>query len=742
MKKAVKGVIKAFFLIFLCFAILFIGTGIYSITFLGVPLSINKITCSSLKIDVFSAQGLELQEFNSFNQTRADFEKIPTHVANAFVSIEDKKFYQHSGVNFPRMAKAFVNNVTSLSLKEGASTITQQLIKNTHLSSQKNLPRKFNEVRLAIQLEKKMQKDEILGHYLNAIYFGNNCWGIESASQYYFSKPVQHLTLSEGALLAGMIKSPNYYSPIKNPHRAVARRNLVISEMQKDGIISAKESIDAQNAPLGLNINSQRKNKLNSYSQSAIDEACEVLNLTQRQLAIGDYKVYTYQNLDKQLKLNALIEKSDIQSDFAVININAQNGGIEAFVGSSDYKILEHKRQIGSIAKPLFVYGPAVNENILSPASLILDEPLSIGNYTPKNVSGTYSGYVSTRHALSKSLNIPAVKTASYVGLEKISNYAQKLGLPLDEKDFTYSIALGGMTYGYNLKDLCGAYTVFTNGGKLAKPKFVKYITNSKGEVVYKNPEEIRSVFRSDTSFLITDMLKTCAKTGTARKLAELPYEVAAKTGTVGTNKGNTDAYNVSFTTEDIVGVWFGNMDNTLIKTAGGNQPTALARDYFKKIYATHAPKPFEMPASVESVKVNQFELENNHVLLRANDFTPEKDVKTELFSRFNLPKSMPMEYYLKPINLVGFVENGKAVLKFTATAAQNYMIFKTTQSGTSLLKTIQNQSGSVTFFDDMISNQKAQYFVVAKAPNGQETTSQTITLISTNDAPKAKWYI
>ena len=141
MKKAVKGVIKAFFLIFLCFAILFIGTGIYSITFLGVPLSINKITSSSLKIDVFSAQGLELQEFNSFNQTRADFEKIPTHVANAFVSIEDKKFYQHNGVNFPRMAKAFVNNVTSLSLKEGASTITQQLIKNTHLSSQKNLPR-------------------------------------------------------------------------------------------------------------------------------------------------------------------------------------------------------------------------------------------------------------------------------------------------------------------------------------------------------------------------------------------------------------------------------------------------------------------------------------------------------------------------------------------------------------------------------------------------------------------------
>ena len=742
MKKAVKGVLKAFFLILLCFAILFIGTGIYSITFLGVPLSINKITSASLKIDVFSAQGLELQEFNSFNQTRADFEKIPTHVANAFVSIEDKNFYKHSGVNFSRIAKAFVNNVTSLSLKEGASTITQQLIKNTHLSSQKNLPRKFNEVRLAIQLEKKMQKDEILGHYLNAIYFGNNCWGIESASQYYFSKPVQHLTLSEGALLAGMIKSPNYYSPIKNPKRAVARRNLVISEMQKDGIISAKESIDAQNAPLGLNINQTSKNKLNSYSQSAIDEACEVLNLTQRQLAIGDYKVYTYQNLDKQLKLNALIEKSDIQSDFAVIDINAQNGGIEAFVGASDYKILEHKRQIGSIAKPLFVYGPAVNENILSPASLILDEPLSIGNYTPKNVSGTYSGYVSTRHALSKSLNIPAVKTASYVGLEKISNYAQKLGLPLDEKDFTYSIALGGMTYGYSLKDLCGAYTVFTNGGKLAKPKFVKYITNSKGEVVYKNPEQSNAVFRSDTSYLVTDMLKTCAKTGTARKLAELPYDIAAKTGTVGTNKGNTDAYNVSFTTEDIVGVWFGNMDNTFIKTAGGNQPTALARDYFKKIYATHTPKPFEMPASVESVKINQFELENNHILLRANDFTPEKDVKTELFSRFNLPKSMPMEYYLKPINLVGFVENGKAVLKFTATNAQEYMIFKTTQSGTNLLKTIQGQSGSVTFFDDMISGQKVQYFVVAKAPNGQETTSQTITLISTNDAPKAKWYI
>ncbi|MBR5226770.1 MAG: transglycosylase domain-containing protein, partial [Clostridia bacterium] len=198
---------------------------IYSLTVQKVPLDISKITDNSLEIAVYNEEGLKLDEFNAFSTQRATLDKIPTHVVNAFLSIEDKKFFSHKGVNVPRMFKAFLNNIKSMSLKEGASTITQQLIKNTHLSFEKNLPRKLNEIVLSINLERQMSKNDILENYLNVIYFGSGAYGLENASQHYFSKPVQKLSVEEGALLAGIIKSPNKYSPISHPEKAKERRN-------------------------------------------------------------------------------------------------------------------------------------------------------------------------------------------------------------------------------------------------------------------------------------------------------------------------------------------------------------------------------------------------------------------------------------------------------------------------------------------------------------------------------------
>lgn len=708
-----------------------------------IELNTAKITESSLKIDVFNQQGLLLQDHNQLSTTPTTLQNIPKHVSAAFLSIEDKKFFSHHGVSTIRMCKAVLNNLKSHSFKEGASTITQQLIKNTHLSSEKNLSRKINEIKLAVQLEKEMTKDEILENYLNVIYFGSNCYGIESASQYYFSKPVQKLSISEGACLAGIIKSPNYYSPISHPNRAESRRNLVLREMKNDGIISDKEYYENISKPLVLNVNSTPKNKLNSYSQSAIDEACECLGLNQRQLALGGYKIYTHQNLDKQIKLQKSISEFEINSDFGVIDINAKTGGIEAFIAKSPYKILNHKRQIGSIAKPLFVYAPAFNENILTPASVILDEPITIGGFSPKNVSGTYQGYVDTRKALSKSLNIPAVKAASYVGLNKISSYANKMNLPLDEKDYTYSLALGGLTYGYNLKDLTSAYSVFTGNGVFTHASFVDYITTSDGKIIYKTQKNPQKVFRDDTSYLITDILKTCAKSGTAKKLADLPFEVAAKTGTVGTSKGNTDAYNVSFTTEDIVGVWMGNMDNKLIKTAGGNQPTALAKEYYKKIYLSHTPKPFVKPSSVEKVDINQFELENNHILVKASEYTSPLHIKTELFSRFNLPKNPLFVAWPPSVNLIGYVENNKAVLKFTASIENTYNLCKTIADKKIIVKTITGKNGQIEITDSLESGKKTEYFLEIYHPSQKEPyKSSSIGLILKSDAPSPKWYI
>lgn len=743
MKRYISTSFKVLIILFLIGIMLFSGIMLYSLTVSRVPLDISKITDTSLEIAVFGEEGLKLDEFNAFNCPRATLDKIPPHVVNAFISIEDKKFFSHKGINVPRMFKAFINNIKSMSLKEGASTITQQLIKNTHLSFEKNLPRKFNEIVLSLNLERQMSKENILENYLNVIYFGSGAYGIESASQHYFSKPVQQLSIAEGALLAGIIKSPNKYSPISRPQKAKERRNMVLFEMKKDGLISAKEFHDLAQTDLNLSLSTSKKNKLNSYSQSAIDEATELLNMTERQLAISGYKIYTYQDLDKQMKLNSLLSKTKIDSDYAVINIDSKSGGVLAYNGESSYKILKHPRQIGSLAKPILVYGPAINENIISPASLILDEPLTIDSYSPQNVSGTYQGYVSARQALSKSLNIPAVKTASYVGLEKISSYANKMDLPLSSKDYSYSLALGGLTYGFSVKDTFGAYTAFANAGEFSKPRFVKYITNANGDIVYKNPETKQKVFREDSAYLVTDILKTCAKSGTARKLGDLNFDVAAKTGTVGNVKGNLDAYSVAYTTEDIVGVWMGNMDNKYIKTAGGNQPTALAKEYLKKIYATTPPTNFEMPSSVEKVAINQFELDTNHKLVRANSLTSPLDTTYELFSRFNLPKTVDYSYFLVPPNLVGYVENQTAILKFTAKANCSYKLYKKTGSQTTLVKTISSQAGTQEIFDPLVLKQKTEYFLEEENPSTKTTQkSDSVILINNQSTPKPKWYI
>lgn len=747
MKKFFFISFEIFFTLTMALIVVFLAFGVHSLILSNIPLKLSAITNTKLSIDIYNSQGLKLKEDNAFNVSTIDIELLPEHTKQAFISIEDKNFYKHKGINLTRIAKAFWDNLISFNIKEGASTITQQLIKNTHLSSERTISRKLNEIKLALELEKKLSKNDILENYLNIIYFGNNCYGIENASQYYFTKSASQLNVNESAILAGLIKSPNYYSPLKQPERCIKRRNLVLKEMENDKIITKPTYFNEISKPLNLNINNNQKNKLNSYSQCVIDEAVSVLKMPERQIAIGEFKIYSYQDLDKQLKLQQSIKSSEIDCDYSVIDINSKNGGIEAYLGKSDYKILENKRQIGSIIKPILVYAPAFDENILTPASLILDEPITIQNYSPKNVTGTYAGYVDTRTAISKSLNIPAVKTASYVGLNKINKYANKLNLKLDELDQSYAMALGGLTYGYNLKDITASYSVFANNGIFNQPKFINYITTKNDKIIYKNPEIQSQIFREDTAYLMTDILKTCAKSGTAKKLSDLNIPVGSKTGTVGTKSGNTDAYNISFTTEDIIGVWFGNMNNNYITTAGGNQPTALAKKYLSRLYENHKPENFRKPSSIEELQIDLSELENNHNLIKANSFTPERYKKTEIFSRFNLPKDNDNFNLTSPI-LYGYVENNHSYLTFNALNYLKYELYKEANGKKTLLKEIASENGKIDFIDIILSKQKVNYYILTspntKINNDEKIKSNILTLFNNNETGilKEKWYI
>lgn len=675
MKKFLKWFAMIFFIILF---VALIGLGIYisSNYFSAATMALDEdvLTSPSLTISIYDGENKPIKEYNEINSAYAKINTLPSYTKDAFISIEDKNFYEHKGVNYKRIIKATLNNLKSRSFKEGASTITQQLVKNTQLTSEKTLKRKIKEVALAKKIEKKYKKDEILEMYLNIIYFGNNCYGIENASNYYFSKTTKELTLAESALLAGMIKSPSKYSPIKNYNNAISRRNLVLSQMLEDKKISAEDYSLAKNKPIELKINTERKNRLNSYSQAALDEAEKILGIPARQIAIGQYKIYTYQNPEKQYALENAFESLNPESDCSGIVIDNEDYSVVAYIGKSNYKILDAKRQPGSCIKPIIVYAPALNEDIIYPCTPLLDEQTTISDYSPKNVGNVYHGYVSARESLAKSINIPAVKVLSYVGIEKAKIYGQDMGIEFDEKDDSYTLALGGMTYGTNILQLAGAYATFAQNGCYSEPKFVSFITDNNNKIVYVNKTQAQKVLREDAAYLLIDMLRTCAQTGTAKKLSSLNIDIASKTGTVGkpNSKENLDCWNVSFTKEQTCAVWLGNLDNSPISYVGGNQPTEVVKNYFTEI---DDQSKFSVPNSITEKEIDLSELDENHRVVLANIYMPERYCQKELFSKFNLPCDISSKFTkIEKPNLKSKVENNIAVITLDV---KDYLTYK-----------------------------------------------------------------
>ncbi len=691
MKKFLKWffIVLTVILLGLLIALSFYIGSIYS-SASKIEIDSAKLSAPFTTIEVYDRDNKPIKEENTVNESYAEISTISEDTKNAFISIEDKEFYKHNGVNYKRIVKAMLSNLKAMKFKEGASTITQQLIKNSHLTSAKTFERKITEIALSTKLEKQFSKDEILEQYLNIIYFGNNCYGIEEASEYYFSKPAKELKLEESALLAGMIKSPSKYCPIKHPDNALKRRNLVLSEMEKDGAISADEAVRAKSQPIKLEINTEHKNKLNSYSQASIDEAEEILHLPAQQIALQGYKIYTYQNEKLQNDLNDAIDSVNIESNFAGIVVDNLSHGVVAFRGDGNYKILDCPRQPGSCIKPVLVYGPALNEDIIYPCTQILDEKTDISGFSPKNVGGVYHGYVSARESLAKSINIPAVKILSYVGIDKAKQYAEEVGINFDEKDEGYCLALGGMTYGVNVLQLAGAYSTFANAGMYSAPKFISFITDKNGKIVYINKPQEKQVFRQDSSYLLTDMLKTCTESGTGKKLAELGMPLASKTGTVGKSgtKQNLDAWNVSYSPNLTCAVWLGNLDNSPIDCTGGNQPTQIVKNFYSKNKESND---FEKPDMIVEKKIDTTELEENHRVVLANDYMPERYTKAEMFSIFNLPKSYSDKFAVaKSPNVTSKVENNEAIMTFVANEYMTYEIYDNSK----LVKTLSGQNG------------------------------------------------
>lgn len=696
-----------------------------------VKLQPQKLVLDDKNVVIYDENGAIVNVTTGIKQT-VSINEIPNLTQKAFIDTEDKRFFTHNGFDFRRIIKATLTNVKAGSFKQGASTISQQLIKNTHLTQEKTLKRKLQEWKLTRELEKTYSKNEILEKYLNVIYFGHHCFGIHCASAFYFGKTPEALSLADSAILAGLVKSPNNYSPFKNPENCQRRKETVLKGMLKNGSITDEELQTALSEPLP---------KTPSVSERAVGYAHFVFDelsaLSERYdfTVGGRIEIYTYLDKKLQEKLENIAEKHK-ETDISANVISAKTHGFSACIST----VGDIKRTPASLLKPLLVYAPALESGQISPATPILDEKIRYGEYAPENYDGKFHGYVSVRESLATSLNIPAVRVLETLGVANGAKYLEKMGLRVDKEDLSLALALGGMQNGYSLQNLTSAYTALQSGGNYYESGFIRAVKIN-GEEVYTRTPVSTNVFSTSTAYLTTDMLKTAVQSGTAKKLRTLPFPIACKTGTAGTARGNTDAYAISYTTKDIVGVWLGNADNSYIDYTGGGMPCNYLLDihaYLNERYASLGERieDFPIPDDVVSVSLDKIGYYDTHTIRLADDNSPLEYRFTELFKKFACP-TQKCDIFTNPtiISPVLRYESGKVFIDFDKQSPRFYT-YKIERYDYVTHTTVYNGEYLPTFVDQDVQSDKN--YIYSITPIYKETAGQTITLpaVTTKTVP------
>ncbi|SFD37146.1 penicillin-binding protein 2A [Lentibacillus persicus] len=551
------------------------------------------------------------------NRVPLSLDDIPEHVRKAFIAIEDRRFYQHSGVDFKSVVRAVYRDIIAMAKVEGASTITQQLAKNLFLTNDKTWLRKTKEVMAAMHLERNFSKDEILELYLNEIYFGEGVYGIEMASQTFFDKPAGELTLSESALLAGLAKAPNGYSPIRHPEKAENRRNIVLQAMEDSGVISSEEKTAAQGKTLGLDIQEyEPKPWAASYIDLVLKEAKDKHHLSNKEVRRGGYKIVI--NIDPEIQQIAY-EKFQNETYFpgntegvegAFVMIEQESGAVAAAVGGRDYQLGDLNRvlvnrQPGSTMKPLAVYGPAMMKENYQPYTLIRDQKMAIDGYTATNYDGQYDGSVSIYEALVKSKNAPAVWLLNEIGISYSKTYLDDLGLSVQDEGL--AIALGGLSEGLTPLEMTESYRSFASGGDKVDALAINQIYNRKGEEVYKGQTTPSEVFSQQVAWNMTSILADAVTEGTGSP-GYYSKALAGKTGSTQhphVDGAVKDAWFVGYTPEYVSAAWMGydHSDKEHYLTAGSEKPTQLTKDILSEVDQQRSlAASFDKPKSVAEV--------------------------------------------------------------------------------------------------------------------------------------------
>uniref|UniRef100_UPI000E65F4B5 transglycosylase domain-containing protein n=1 Tax=Desertibaculum subflavum TaxID=2268458 RepID=UPI000E65F4B5 len=518
--------------------------------------------------------------------------EIPEVMKRAVVAIEDHRFYGHFGLDPLGLVRAIYVNFRAGRLAQGGSTITQQLAKNVFLTPERSLKRKVQEAMLALWLEHRFSKDQILAMYLNRIYFGAGTWGIDAAAQRYFAKSARQVTLAEAAMVAGLVKAPSRYSPTADLKRAQARASVVIDRMAEEGLIRPEAAARAKAAPAELAASRQPSRNARYFADWAADMVDDFAGR-----GFNDLVVVT--TLDPRLQqaaeatLTQIMEQEGPKADAAQAALVAlsPDGAVKAMVGGLGYRdsafnrATQAKRQPGSAFK-LFVY-LAGFEAGLRPDDLMFDGPMSIGGWTPRNYEGKYFGEVTLREAFTRSLNTVAVQLSERAGLPRVIDVAHRLGIN-EAIPANASIALG--TKEVSLTELTGAFAVMANGGRGVIPYGITEVRTREGRVVYRRqgggPGRVLDPgVHADMQTLLAAVVQSPNGTGYAARLDRPAF------GKTGTTQDNRDAWFVGYTPDLVAGVWVGNDDDSPMKrVTGGSIPARLWKTFMMEALKGTAP--------------------------------------------------------------------------------------------------------------------------------------------------------
>ena len=568
----------------------------------------------SITSRVYSDSNKLLAEFFLENRTPVVIENVPEMLIKALIATEDARFYSHHGLDFRGIARALYRNIRARKVLEGGSTLTQQLAKVLFLTPERSYARKLKEMILALRIEQRYTKREILSLYLNQIYFGSGAYGIEAAAQIYFGKPAKDLTIEECALLAGLPRSPKYYSPFKSPVSALGRRAYVLNRMVATGIITRARAEDAKRTPLPIPTPVKASGSAPyfvEYIRQKVEE-----RFGSSILYSGGLNIYTSINDELQKSAEECVaaglakiearhaRKDKAQLQGALIAIEPLTGRIQAMVGGRDFnksqfnRAWQALRQPGSAFKSI-IYATALDRGF-GASDILDDSPLTIKvdrkkNWTPENFTRTYQGPVTLSRAITQSLNVPTIRLLEKIGTDEVIRHARKFGITSALTPYL-SLALGSSDV--TLLELTSAYAVFADHGIKIGPVSILTITDNTGRVLYTNDTLPIQAISPETAYLMTNLLKGVIAHGTGWRARELGRPVAGKTGTTNDYR---DAWFIGYTPSLVTGVWVGYDDQSSIgpRETGAHAALPLWLEFMKKAHASRAAEDFAVPEGI-----------------------------------------------------------------------------------------------------------------------------------------------